>query len=500
VPAKLALSISDQEENVMATSIRSIVPVLLLFAAAGAAESASAADTDQAEHLFGFEQRNVVEIVSRHDADAGGEQRLVFDLSRKEVPSGWTTLKQVNDTGVLHFVYMFRLPDEQADLTVEEYAGMTPMAFQNAWDPFFAGEVDVNEFFGNLVAGLPEWWGGVVPSGGPGFLDAARTGWTTQYLTPGSYILECYVMNGDGKFHNVHGMLEKLVVTDAIGEGPEPQADLAVSISSTAGIVAETDGIQPGLHTVSVTFEDNVVYGHGVGHDVHLVRLDGDTDAAAVNTWINYLDVGADGFYADRGALVSTFQNPGPRTFLGGVDTLFANEAAGQSWPVTAYVHVNLTPGRYAWVAEVPNPSQPNPDNPEMSMLVEFEVAPHTDLAGLWYEPDSAGQGWNFVAVEGGLMGYFYGFGDAGVPLWLVTEEVISGLEPGEPVTTGLLYSQSGSFDQPTAPEAFEWWGDLTISFDSCDEGSVEISGVHGSQTQNIERLSRRPGTEVCRF
>ena len=474
--------------------------LIILVGIAGPGPAPHAADPDQAEHLFGLERANMVEIVSRHEAGAEGGHRLVFDLSRTEIPAGWTTLKQVNETAVLHFVYMFRLPDNQADLTVEEYAELTPKAFQDAWDPFFAGEVDVNEFFGNLVAGLPEWWGEVVPSGGPGFLDAARTGWTTQYLEPGSYILECYVMDGSGTFHNAHGMLAKLVVTDAPSEAPEPAADLAVSISSTAGIVAETGDIQPGLHTVSVTFEDNIVYGHGVGHDVHLIRFDNQTSVEDVNAWINYLDVGEDGFYADRGALVSTFQDPGPRTFLGGVDTLFANEAAGATYPVTAYMHVNLTPGRYAWVAEVPNPMQPDPENPGMTMLVEFDVVPHADLAGAWYEPDSAGQGWNFLATADGLFGYFYGFGDANEPLWLVTEKGASGFAPGETVSYDLLYSQTGSFDEPTDPEAFQYWGELQLTFESCSQATAEISGIHGTQTQELERLAVAPEAGACRF
>lgn len=149
---------------------------------------------------------------------------------------------------------------------------------------------------------MPEWAGDTVSSGGPGFLDAHRTGWTTQYLEPGSYILECYVMDDTGAFHNMSGMLEKLVVTEDVSAAAEPDADLAVSISSTGGIVFEAEDVQPGAYNVSVTFEDNAVYGHGLGHDVHLIRLENGTTVEDVNGWINYLDVAEDGFYADRGA------------------------------------------------------------------------------------------------------------------------------------------------------------------------------------------------------
>ncbi|QKK03847.1 MAG: hypothetical protein HND55_14985 [Pseudomonadota bacterium] len=51
----------------------------------------AAADSDQAEHLFGLDHRSMLEIISRHDTpgdDGTTEQHLVFDLSDNEIPSG----------------------------------------------------------------------------------------------------------------------------------------------------------------------------------------------------------------------------------------------------------------------------------------------------------------------------------------------------------------------------------------------------------------------------
>ena len=456
------------------------------------------ADPDQAEHRFGFKQENILEIVARHDM--GADEHLVFDLSAHEIPSGWTTIKQVNDTGVIHFVFLIRVPDEQSDITLDEYFVGMPTAFQEAWNPFFAGEVDIDGFFALLGPNVPPWFGGVRASGGPGFIDVFRTGWTTQYLLPGTYIVECYVLDGDGIFHNMSGMIDRLVVTEQANELPEPEADLTVSISSTEGIVFDADNVQPGLHTVAVHFEDNVRYGHMLGHDVHLIRFDDDTTVEDVNVWMNYLDVGPDGFYADRGALVSTYRNPGPGTFLGGVQSMFAVEEAGQDYPITAYIHANLTPGRYAWVAEVPNPIAPFPDNPEISMLVEFDVTPYMDLAGAWYDPETDGQGWNFVSAENGLFGYFYGFGESGGPLWLMTADPLTEIRPGEPVTWDLLFSETGSFQQPTHPDLLDYWGEATVTFEDCERAQVELTGLDGSQTQTLERLTRTPGQAGCSF
>ena len=66
---------------------------------------------------------------------------------------------------------------------------------------------------------------------------------------------------------------------------------------------------------------------------MHLARLDDDTDLARLEAWMDWSQ--PDGF-----------QTPAPVIFLGGLNEM----PAGQ----TGYLHVDLEPGRYAWVAEVP--------------------------------------------------------------------------------------------------------------------------------------------------
>lgn len=109
---------------------------------------------------------------------------------------------------------------------------------------------------------------------------------------------------------------------------------------------------------------DNTFGVHEEAHDVHLIRLDGGTTYDEVNEWINWLDVGTDGYYADNGALTSTHGEPGPVTFLGGVQDI-----APSSAHPTAYFEVSLSPGDYAWVAEVPDADGEN-------MLNRFTVTP----------------------------------------------------------------------------------------------------------------------------
>lgn len=455
------------------------------------------AHADTPEQASGAGPSNMLRVTAKHpDTDESGDH-LVFELSDHEIEAGWTTMRFRNDSRSTHFAYMVKVPDEQADLTRDEYIEAVNLAFQDAWNPYFAGENDVEAFFDQLIAGLPGWYFEAIPSGGPGFLSGGEISQTTMNLTPGTYFIECYVMDSEGIFHNTHGMVEKLVVTGQDSGALEPEGDLQVSVSLGGGITFEEKNIQPGRRTFEVTFEDNDVYGHGLGHDVNLVRLDG-TTADEINDWMNYLDVGAEGFYADRGALVSDSENPGPQTFLGGVQDVFPDASAGEEFPQTAYFEAVLTPGHYALVAEVPNPMQPDPENTEVSMLHEFSVTPWAGLTGAWYDPETDGQGWNFVAAPEGVYGYFYGYGSEGDPLWLITEEVIDEIPRGESVTYTLLQGMGGSFEDPVDPSQLTRWGEVTLTFESCSEATAAISGTDGTATHQLKRLSATAALPDC--
>lgn len=444
---------------------------------------------------------NVLEVITRHPPLADADAHYEFVLSDEVIPAGWTTIRMSNHSSSTHFGYVVGVPEEQADMTAEEYMEAVSVPFQDAWDPYFAGEIDVGAFFDELMPALPEWFVETLPSGGPGFTSGGETSSMTVNLEPGTYFIECYVLDSDGVFHTTHGMVDRLVVVeDPESESSEPSGDVEVSISSTEGLRLESENIQPGPTSFAVTFEDNIIYGHGLGHDVHLLRLDGETTVEEINGWMNYLDIGADGFYADRGALVSASGHRGPQTFLGGVQALFPDAAAGQAFPLTTYLHADLTPGRYALVSEVPNPMQPDPDNPDMSMLVAFSVTPWAGLTGVWHDPKTDGQGWNFHAVPSGLVGFFYGYGVNGEPLWLMTEEIRGDIEPGEAVTYNLLQGSGGDFNAPVVPDELDHWGEVTFVFEDCDRASAEIDGLDGSATHELIRVAETAGLPDCRL
>lgn len=297
---------------------------------------------------------NVVDIVAKHDHVAHEHQ---FEFSATEIPSGWTTFALDNRTEHTHFVFIAEVP--QAAIDGAAAAGMSVREYyhEKITKPF-QGLMDL--LLGKTprhAPVLPDWLGDVLAVGGPGLTAGGTTSMTTVDLSPGVYVAECYAKNDHNEFHSYLGMLETFTVTDEPSGAPEPRATLDLTLSNDgtlpdgrlAGSMAVDETIRPGQHTVAVHVEEQQVYEHFGGHDAHLIRLDDDTSIDDVADWMNWMD--GDG-------LVSNDDEPS--SFVGGVQTI---ATAGE----TAYIHVHLTPGDYAWVSEVPDPD-------ERGLLVPFTV------------------------------------------------------------------------------------------------------------------------------
>jgi hypothetical protein len=195
---------------------------------------------------------------------------------------------------------------------------------------------------------LPEWFGQIVFTGGSGMVSPNHTSITTVKLEPGLYIIECYVKMASGKFHTSMGMAKELIVRDKDSGNSPPKADIAITISSTEGINYEGT-IAQGDQTFSVYYQDQIVHENFVGHDVNLVKLDSNADLDALEGWMNW-------------ATPTGLMTPAPEgvTFLGGT-----NDAPTGS---TQYFKVNLEPGNYGFISEIPNALSKN-------MLKTFSVS-----------------------------------------------------------------------------------------------------------------------------
>lgn len=305
-------------------------------------------------------QANVVEVTATHDR---AENEHLFELSTDEVPSGWTTFEFSNASHSDHFVLLYEAPQAAIDAAedanqplLEHWYETVTVPFQEEFDPYIAGEIGYGTFVDNLIEAVSQsapWFfdPGATPQGGPGLTAVGRTSETTVNLQSGTYIMECYVKDEDEEFHSYNGMLEMLTVTDEESGARQPRATLEMSVSQPSeGGIEIPEKVRPGKHTVAIHFgaQPQGGYEHFQGHNAHLVRLEDDADLDELAAWMDWRQEDALAVRAPEGA-----------EFLGGTMEMLGGE--------TAYYTVNLKPGDYAWIAEVPEPD-------EKGMLKTFSV------------------------------------------------------------------------------------------------------------------------------
>lgn len=257
------------------------------------------------------------------------------------IPSGWNTFNYINKSNETHFFLLDKYP---AGKTLEDAEKEVIPPFQNGMD--LINEGNDEEGFAEFNK-LPAWFFEVVFSGGSGLVSPKNSSLTTIKLEPGYYIMECYVKMANGTFHNAMGMAKALIVTEEDSGHLPPEASVEMTISSTEGIIINVP-IASGLQTFSIYFKDQITHENFVGHDLNLVKFSDDANLEALESWMNWAD--------PKGLITPA---PDGVTFLGGVNDLPEG--------TTGYFEVNLEPGNYAWISEVPNAASKN-------MLKTFSV------------------------------------------------------------------------------------------------------------------------------
>ncbi|MBZ9730036.1 hypothetical protein LB467_10095 [Salegentibacter sp. JZCK2] len=313
------------------------IPLLLI----GSLVSCKNGEKSDFSHQMDIEERVVVEHVTLPvfgnlvEVKTTGMNFILPD----EIPSGWTTFRYSNESQLTHFMLIDKLPVYKGkQITYADFEKIPPV-FIDAMDLINSGKSE--EGFAEFDR-LPVWTFDIIYSGGVGLVSPGETAQTTVYVEPGTYVIECYVKTG-GKFHPMSKQLD--VKKDSSYETP-PVSTLNMAISREGGIEMH-EAPKAGLHTIAVQFKDQEPHEHFLGHDVNLVKLEKDTDLNELASWMNWAD--PDGL-----------NTPAPVKFLGGTQEMPEGN--------TAYITVNLKPGNYAWVAEVPNPRSKN-------MLKTFTVS-----------------------------------------------------------------------------------------------------------------------------
>lgn len=265
-----------------------------------------------------------------------------------EIRSGWTTFQFVNASNMIHFA-MIDVPPE--GITAKEFTFTVGQYFQEAMDGMNAGdEAAVKAAF----AKFPEWIGQLGRHGGPGLLSAGRTSQTTVYLEPGHYFLECYVKS-DGIFHTTSpggdklGMMLEFTVTNDGNGAPEPSSNVTLQVRNS-GLAIVDGALRAGTNIIRVDFVEQQALPSFVGNDVHLMAVDAPDSIQLAGGWMDWR--ARDGL-----------EDPSPVTFLGGINDMPAGSHG--------FFTVELPPGDYAFIAEMPNPSA-------SGFVLPFTVDPKT--------------------------------------------------------------------------------------------------------------------------
>lgn len=274
-----------------------------------------------------FKDSEIIDITATYHPKTNEH---VFETEADTIPSGWTTFHFTNASPAVHFMILEHLPAGKSKKDVEKEVG--PI-FQAAMDMLMEGKTQ--EGYAKLGE-MPAWYSKMTFMGGTGLVMPGHETSTTTFLTPGNYAIECYIKTPDGTFHSMLGMFRDLRVTEEKNNAKEPStAD--IDIYPTLNDFKIEGNLTPGKHLVAVHFEEDPE--GASAPDVHVVKLDGDTDMDKVAIWMDWTQ--PMGFVSDPMG-----NHPAPANFLGG-----SQEAPKDS---RTYFTLELEPGKYALVSEQP--------------------------------------------------------------------------------------------------------------------------------------------------
>ncbi|WNH10543.1 hypothetical protein [Thalassobellus suaedae] len=268
------------------------------------------------------EPSNVINVVTRS---------MEFQ-SVDTIFSGWNTFKYQNLSNETHFFLLDKYPEGK---TVDNAISDIAPVFEEGMDLINAGKAEEGfAAFGKL----PVWFGDIVFSGGTGLIAPKYTATTTLKLDSGYYIMECYVKMPNGKFHTLMGMAKPLIVLEEDSGNTPPEATVNITLSGAEGISYDK-AITKGKQIFSVFVKDQKPHENFIWHDLNLVKLDEYASEDALEAWMDWSD--------PKGLITPV---PNGVTFLGGVNDMPAGK--------TGYFYVDLKPGKYAFISEVPNTKQ----------------------------------------------------------------------------------------------------------------------------------------------
>ena len=276
--------------------------------------------------------------VEKKNPTPNGEVMVTTNLMDIVMPdtlmSGLNRIRYENKSDMIHFLLFNKVPDS---INRERYAKELTRPFQEVMDAIAKGEEPPNNF--------PEWLAGMVNFGGVGLTSAKTTSTSYVDLDPGTYIVECYIKS-NGVFHSSTGMLKEVLVLDKKSDLSRPKAAVQLQVSGAGISSEESMNFVQGENTIEVQFVETKLYPNFTRPDVHLLRLDEQSDLQKIENFVDWM--------LPDGMIMAA-----PAEFLGGVQEMPDGKVASFT--------VNLIPGRYALIGEVPKAMSSN-------FFIEFSV------------------------------------------------------------------------------------------------------------------------------
>jgi hypothetical protein len=181
----------------------------------------------------------------------------------------------------------------------------------------------------------------VTVDGGPGALNSAKSAEVTVDLKPGSYVLACFVAGPDGVPHLAKGMLKPFSVAP---DSTQPSV-AAPETKATMTLRDFTFDIPDTVPAGPVTYR--VVNSGPQPHELNVIKLVPGKTANDVLAW------------------EQNPSTPPPFEAVGGMNGLSAG--------VDGYMTVDLQPGQYAAICNIPDPQTGLP-HAQLGMIREFTV------------------------------------------------------------------------------------------------------------------------------
>ncbi|MFZ5884209.1 MAG: hypothetical protein ACOYYI_10560 [Chloroflexota bacterium] len=230
------------------------------------------------------------------------------------VTAGWTRVILTNTGTEPHHVQFLRLND-----------GVTVQQFEEA----------LKQGEGPALA-LTQQVGGV------GAVHPGGTASAVINLTAGEYVILCFIPSpSDGMAHLAKGMIKSLKVEAGAASASEPQADLSVNLKDFTFDMP--DSLPAGKVTIQITNDGPEP------HEFNILKLEEGKTAADVMAFLS----------GETGG-------PPPFAPVGGANGIDAG--------VTEYAELDLAPGTYVAICNIPSPKAEGHPHFTLGMIKEFTV------------------------------------------------------------------------------------------------------------------------------